>query len=86
MVFPQIDYTNAANAKVLQVGQSTNILRQLNMTADQYNWVQSIYFVSQYSPSEFYVASPHHVEYHVKINQTGIITIDYIDIRLKRFP
>lgn len=37
---------NAANVKVLQVGQSSNVLNELNMTANQYNWVQSIYFVS----------------------------------------
>lgn len=42
----QIDYTNAASVKVLQVGKPSNILTQLGMTADQYNWVQSIYFVS----------------------------------------
>lgn len=41
-----IDYTNAANVKVLQVGQPRNILKELSMTADEYNWVQSIYFVS----------------------------------------
>ncbi|CAG8977545.1 hypothetical protein HYALB_00012351 [Hymenoscyphus albidus] len=40
-----IDYTNAASVKVLQVGQPTNILKQLNMKSNQYNWVQSIYFV-----------------------------------------
>lgn len=40
-----IDYTNAANVKVLQVGESRNILKELKMTADEYNWVQSIYFV-----------------------------------------
>ena len=42
-----IDYTNAANVKVMQVGQPRNILKELHMTADEYNWVQSIYFVSQ---------------------------------------
>lgn len=42
-----IDYTNASNVKVLQVGQSRNILKELNMTDDQYNWVQSIYFVRE---------------------------------------
>ena len=41
-----IDYTNAANVKVLQVGQPRNSLNELNMTADQYNWVQSIYFIA----------------------------------------
>ncbi|KAK3621208.1 hypothetical protein LTR56_022918 [Elasticomyces elasticus] len=41
-----IDYQNAASVKVLQVGQPRNILKELNMTSDQYNWVQSIYFIS----------------------------------------
>jgi hypothetical protein len=41
-----VDYTNAATVKVLQVGQPRNILKELDMTADEYNWVQSIYFVS----------------------------------------
>ncbi|KIV82188.1 hypothetical protein PV11_04315 [Exophiala sideris] len=41
-----VDYTNAATVKVLQVGQPRNILKQLHMTTDQYNWVQSIYFIS----------------------------------------
>ncbi|PLN83706.1 MFS general substrate transporter [Aspergillus taichungensis] len=41
-----IDYTNAANVKVLQVGSERNVLTELNMTADEYNWVQSIYFIS----------------------------------------
>ncbi|KAL3425086.1 high-affinity nicotinic acid transporter [Phlyctema vagabunda] len=41
-----VDYTNAASVKVLQVGQSRNVLTELHMTSDQYNWVQSIYFIS----------------------------------------
>jgi hypothetical protein len=41
-----IDYMNAATVKVLQVGQPRNILKELDMTTDEYNWVQSIYFVS----------------------------------------
>ncbi|KAF7189163.1 MFS transporter prlL [Pseudocercospora fuligena] len=41
-----IDYTNAANVKVLQVGQPRNVLNELHMTSDQYNWVQSIYFIA----------------------------------------
>jgi len=40
-----IDYTNAANVKVLQKGQPSNILKELSMGDDAYNWVQSIYFV-----------------------------------------
>jgi len=42
----QVDYTNAAAVKVLQVGQSRNVLKELRMTPDEYNWVQSIYFIS----------------------------------------
>lgn len=34
-----IDYMNAAVVKVLQVGEPRNILTELNMTADEYNWV-----------------------------------------------
>ncbi|KFY12870.1 hypothetical protein V492_03606 [Pseudogymnoascus sp. VKM F-4246] len=45
-IIKNIDYQNAANVKVLQVGQPSNILNELGMTADQYNWVQSIYFIS----------------------------------------
>jgi hypothetical protein len=41
-----VDYINAAVVKVLQVGEPRNVLKELNMTSDQYNWVQSIYFVS----------------------------------------
>ncbi|KAI5357631.1 putative MFS transporter superfamily [Septoria linicola] len=41
-----IDYQNGASVKVLQVGEPRNILTELNMTSDQYNWVQSIYFIS----------------------------------------
>ncbi|TDZ33810.1 MFS transporter prlL [Colletotrichum spinosum] len=42
----QIDQTNAANVKVLQVGESKNILNELSMTSDQYNWVGSIYGIA----------------------------------------
>ncbi|KAL2072048.1 hypothetical protein VTL71DRAFT_11391 [Oculimacula yallundae] len=45
-IIKNIDYTNAASVKVLQVGQPTNILIELNMTANEYNWVQSIYFIA----------------------------------------
>lgn len=41
----QVDYTNAASIKVLQVGQPSNVLTELGMTADQYNWIQTVYFV-----------------------------------------
>lgn len=41
----QVDYTNAASIKVLQVGQPSSVLTELGMTADQYNWIQTVYFV-----------------------------------------
>ncbi|KAF2494550.1 MFS general substrate transporter [Lophium mytilinum] len=41
-----IDVNNASAVKVMAVGKPTNILKQLHMTADQYNWVQSIYYIS----------------------------------------
>lgn len=41
----QIDFSNAASIKVLQVGEPRNVLTELNMTADQYNWVQTVYYV-----------------------------------------
>lgn len=43
----QVDYLNAAVVKVLQVGEERNVLTELSMTNNQYNWVQSIYFVGQ---------------------------------------
>lgn len=55
----QVDYTNAASIKVLQVGQSSNVLTELGMTADQYNWIQTVYFVSlilSHSPSTHLLA------------------------------
>ncbi|PSN59479.1 permease of the major facilitator superfamily [Corynespora cassiicola Philippines] len=45
-IIKNIDYQNAASAKVLQVGQPSNIMVELDMTANQYNWVQSIYFIA----------------------------------------
>ncbi|EXJ86836.1 hypothetical protein A1O3_03790 [Capronia epimyces CBS 606.96] len=41
-----IDSNNAASVKVLAVGKPTNILKQLHMTPDDYNWVQSVYYIS----------------------------------------
>lgn len=46
----QVDYTNAASVKVLQVGEPRNVLNELKMSANQYNWVQSIYFVRFETP------------------------------------
>ncbi|KAH8892475.1 high-affinity nicotinic acid transporter [Thozetella sp. PMI_491] len=41
-----IDTNNAANIKVLQIGEDRNIMTELGMTADQYNWVASIYGIA----------------------------------------
>lgn len=45
LLMVQVDFNNASSVKVLQVGQPSNILNELHMTSDQYNWVQSIYYV-----------------------------------------
>ncbi|KAH7109667.1 high-affinity nicotinic acid transporter [Dendryphion nanum] len=42
----QIDVNNAANVRVLHVGQPSNIMRELKMTSNQYNWVGSIYGIA----------------------------------------
>ncbi|KAK2054866.1 high-affinity nicotinic acid transporter [Colletotrichum caudatum] len=42
----QIDQTNAANVRVLQAGEPRNIMKELGMTSDQYNWVGSIYGIA----------------------------------------
>ncbi|KAL5450316.1 hypothetical protein PMIN05_001037 [Paraphaeosphaeria minitans] len=42
----QIDVNNAANIKVLHVGQPSNILQELNMSSNDYNWVASIYGIA----------------------------------------
>lgn len=41
----QMDNTNASLIKVLQVGQPSNILNELGMSRNEYNWVASIYGV-----------------------------------------
>ncbi|OBT49085.1 hypothetical protein VE00_00173 [Pseudogymnoascus sp. WSF 3629] len=43
-IIKNIDYQNAANVKVLQVGKPSNVLHELGMTADQYNWISYIIF------------------------------------------
>jgi hypothetical protein len=42
----QIDQNNATNVKVLHVGQPSNIMVELGMTSNQYNWVGSIYGIA----------------------------------------
>ncbi|KAK2798710.1 hypothetical protein FQN50_008748 [Emmonsiellopsis sp. PD_5] len=43
-IIKNVDYTNAAAVKVLQVGEDRNVLKELNMTPDQYNWISYIIF------------------------------------------
>ncbi|RMJ01441.1 hypothetical protein CDV36_015817 [Fusarium kuroshium] len=38
-----VDANNAANARIMNKGTDRNIMTQLNMTADDYNWVSTIY-------------------------------------------
>lgn len=42
----QMCYSNASTVKVLQVGEASNILTELRMSLNDYNWVSSIYGVS----------------------------------------
>lgn len=44
-IVKQVDYINASTVKVLQVREPTNIMTQLYLTADNYNWLQTLYFV-----------------------------------------
>jgi hypothetical protein len=41
-----IDYTNVSNAKIMNTGTHQNILKQLGMTANEFNFVSTIYYVS----------------------------------------
>ncbi|CAI6091332.1 unnamed protein product [Clonostachys chloroleuca] len=42
----QIDFSNAASIKILQPEEPRNVLTELHMSADQYNWIQTIYYVN----------------------------------------
>jgi hypothetical protein len=48
-----MDASNTANIKVLQDGQSRNILKELSMSASGYNWVASIYGVGNQTSRYF---------------------------------
>ena len=48
-----MDASNTANIKVLQVGQLRNILKELGMSANGYNWVASIYGVGIQTKRKF---------------------------------
>jgi hypothetical protein len=40
-----IDYSNASNARIMNGGTSQNILEQLHMSSNDFNWVSTIYFL-----------------------------------------
>ncbi|CAG9992996.1 unnamed protein product, partial [Clonostachys byssicola] len=46
----QIDTNNVALVKVMAIGKPTNILNELGITADQYAWVQTAYYVRSIPP------------------------------------
>ncbi|KAJ5915143.1 hypothetical protein N7454_011255 [Penicillium verhagenii] len=41
-----VDSNNVSSIKVLQEGQPSNILNELNMSANQYNWVSSVFTIA----------------------------------------
>lgn len=40
-----VDYSNAANARIMNGGTSQNILTQLQISSDDFNWVSTIYYL-----------------------------------------
>jgi len=41
-----IDADNVSNARIMNKGTKGNIMTQLGMTSNEYNWVATIYYVS----------------------------------------
>jgi hypothetical protein len=41
-----VDYSNVSNVKIMNTGTHQNILKQLGMTANEFNFVSTIYYVS----------------------------------------
>ncbi|KAF2829730.1 high-affinity nicotinic acid transporter [Ophiobolus disseminans] len=42
----QVDQNNTTNIRVLQVGQPSNIMKELKMSSNEYNWIGSIYGIA----------------------------------------
>jgi Major Facilitator Superfamily len=40
-----IDYSNASNARIMNGGTPQNILKQLHMSSNDFNWVSTIYYL-----------------------------------------
>jgi hypothetical protein len=47
-----IDADNVSNARIMNKGQPSNIMKELNMTSNEYNLVTTMYYVSNNSPLE----------------------------------
>ncbi|KAH7392484.1 high-affinity nicotinic acid transporter [Pyrenochaeta sp. MPI-SDFR-AT-0127] len=74
----QIDQNNATNVRVLQVGQPSNIMKELRMSSNEYNWVGSIYGIAYIifeTPSNLLLKrfSPHNWQARIFLTW-GIIT------------
>jgi hypothetical protein len=48
-----IDADNVSNARIMNKGQPSNIMKELNMTSNQYNLVTTMYYVSKPSKLTF---------------------------------
>jgi hypothetical protein len=46
----ETDDSQAANARIMNKGTDQNILTQLHMTANEYNFVSTVYYVSPPPP------------------------------------
>lgn len=51
-----IDADNVSNARIMNKGQPSNIMKQLNMTSNEYNLVTTMYYVSGDEVIGFFLA------------------------------
>ncbi|KAH7090733.1 high-affinity nicotinic acid transporter [Paraphoma chrysanthemicola] len=74
----QVDQNNATNVRVLHVGKPSNIMKELKMSSNEYNWVGSIYGIAYIifeAPSNLLLKSfaPHNWQARIFLTW-GIIT------------
>lgn len=53
-----IDYANASNARIVNGGTPQNILKQLQMSSDDFNWASTIYnlpYIIAEAPSDLFI-------------------------------
>jgi hypothetical protein len=55
-----IDADNVSNARIMNKGQPSNIMKELNMTSNEYNLVTTMYYVSKTSTLPLYTLTGHH--------------------------